>query len=65
MIKFNPAPLFQPRVETNFDPPPRLSTPPPKEKFRPPPPPFGQFEHCIHPVIASLSGFLKKRYINH
>src|SRR6218665_4219282 len=36
MIKFNPAPLFQPRVEKNVDPPPRLSTPPPKEKCRPP-----------------------------
>src|SRR6218665_1282907 len=24
--KFNPAPLFQPRVEKNFDPPPRIST---------------------------------------
>src|SRR6218665_3658191 len=36
MIKFNPAPLFQPRVEKISTPPPRLSTPPPKEKCRPP-----------------------------
>src|SRR6218665_3739622 len=36
MIIFNPAPLFQPRVEKNFDPPPRLSTPPLKDKCRPP-----------------------------
>ena len=36
MIKFDLPPLFQSRVEKNFDPPPRLSTPPPKEKFQPP-----------------------------
>src|SRR6218665_3448506 len=36
MIKFNPAPLFQPRVENNFDPPISSLNPPPKEKCRPP-----------------------------
>ena len=36
MIKFDPPPLFQPRVEKNFDPPTLSLNPPPKEKFRPP-----------------------------
>src|SRR6218665_3568607 len=36
MIKFDLPPLFQPRVEKNFDPPTSSLNPPPKEKFQPP-----------------------------
>src|SRR6218665_597098 len=36
MIKFDPRPLFQPRVEKKFRPPTSYLNPPPKEKFRPP-----------------------------
>src|SRR6218665_2389130 len=37
MIKFDLPPLFQPRVEKKFRPPPPSSlNPPPKEKFQPP-----------------------------
>src|SRR6218665_598558 len=46
MIKVEPPPLFQPRVEQNFYPPPRLSTPHLKKNVDPQPP-FGQFEHWL------------------
>src|SRR6218665_2231262 len=36
MIKFDPPPLFQARVEKKFRPPTSSLNPPPKEKFRPP-----------------------------
>jgi len=36
MTKFNPPPLFQPRVEKNFDPPPLLPIPPSTKKLDPP-----------------------------
>src|SRR6218665_171339 len=52
--KIRPPPLFQPRVEKNFDPPPRLSTPHLKKNFDPPPPPFGQFEHCLYYLNFSI-----------
>src|SRR6218665_2370927 len=55
MIKFDPPPLFQPRVEKKFRPPHLVSQPLHLRKMSTPPPPFGQFEHCYMSQIKHRS----------